>query len=304
MRFLLFIVIFNFSYSNYCIAQNRPFGEIGNFDFSPDKMITPDMVERKKSGIGYRYGIIKFYARFQDYIYTDDQLASGINDSFPLFIQFNEVKNNYLGSTSYYLNFDNIKLDSIPPVLKGLSYNDLISSSKSNITILSDQTYFSEFLLKYPQYILLSENLKEPSLSADIYGTLTTFGKSFYGYASAIRVRLFGVGLGLGLSYFDGDITVNLCDPYFITSEIDSRDLFSKKRIGKCINKRKIISSKISNFGISATGRVTTLSYIGEVFEFNFASLNGYAAIFNADLPLDATLGSIHQEIFSIVYTF
>ena len=221
----------------------------------------------------------------------------------PIAIQLEEASEGRLFS-QYFFDIARITSYDIPPVLNGLdnqTYGTLISANPSIFSIKKSQTFTDGFVINNPKYKKVIDNLSEPSLSADVDVTTTSFGKlwGFY-FSTSERHRWTTFGLGLGLSYTYGEYKVNACDPYTIKGTLQPVGLGPGSREGVCLKKTNLYSKHLSNFGGGIAGLLKLYSYIGDTFEFNLMELDIYA---NKPAPAGDAVDDVLEVEYSAQYS-
>lgn len=238
----------------------------------------------REAGIGIKYGSTTDYTYFLGtakndttrYIHEDS--SESVNNrgttQVPVFVQFDEE---LMGDSSFtYWFFDLTRLiqKDHPPALRGGTYTDLVEAK--NYEVPTANTYTAAFANFYPQYSSIIDNASNPSLSADYYVTKITFGKTWgIFYASSERHRWMSFGLGIGINYIEGSYSINVCDPYLLSSEESAPvSLRGEFREGICKKKTELYTAKINHFSWEGNGHLKIYSYIGDTFEFNFFELD------------------------------
>ena len=233
----------------------------------------------REAGIGIKYGYTLDTTSFRgtadndgnDYIRTDD--SERVNNrgttQIPVFVQLDEE---LLGDSSFtYWFFDLTRLiqKDHPPDLRGTTYTDLVNAK--NYEVPTANTHTAEFANFYPQYSSIIDNASNPSLSADYYVSKITFGKTWgVFYASSERHRWFTIGIGIGINYIEGTYSINVCDPYLLSSEESAPvSVRGKFREGICKKKTELYTAKLNHFSWEANIPLKLYSYIGDTFEFN-----------------------------------
>ena len=234
----------------------------------------------REAGIGLKYGYTADNTYFSGTvandttIYINNDTSEKINNQgttqIPVFVQLDEE---LLGDSSFtYWFFDLTRLiqKDHPPALTGRNYTSLVNDKIYEVPTAN--TYTAEFANFYPQYSSIIDNASNPSLSADYYVTKITFGKTWgIFYASSDRHRWGTIGLGIGINYIEGSYSINVCDPYLLSSEVSSKvSPGGKFREGTCKKKTKLYTAKINHFSWETNLPLKIYSYIGDTFEFNF----------------------------------
>ena len=142
----------------------------------------------------------------------ESQVNSSAVERQPIAFQLEEASEGRLFS-QYFFDISRITSYDIPPVLNGLdnqTYGTLINANPGSFSIKKSQTFTDGFVINNPKYKKVIDNLSEPSLSADVDVTTTSFGK-LWGFfiSSSESHRWFTFGLGVGLSYTYGEYKVN-----------------------------------------------------------------------------------------------
>jgi len=241
----------------------------------------------REAGIGIKYGFTSDATFFRgtaendttdQYIVYDDSNSERINNrgttQIPVFLQLDEE---LMGDSSFtYWFFDITRLiqKDHPPELRGTTYTDLVNAK--NYEVPTANTYTAEFANFYPQYSSIIDNASNPSLSADYYVTKITFGKTWgIFYASSERHRWGTIGLGIGINYMEGSYSINVCDPYLLSSEESAPvSVQGKFREGTCNKKTELYTANINHFSWEANVPLKLYSYIGDTFEFNFVEFD------------------------------
>ena len=262
----------------------------------------------REAGIGIKYSYTQDSTSFSGTAkndttrYIENDTSENINNrgttQIPVFVQFDEE---LMGDSSFtYWFFDLTRLiqKDHPPALRGGTYTDLVEAK--NYEVPTANTYTAEFANLYPQYSSIIDNASNPSLSADYYVTKLTFGKTWgIFYASSERHRWGTIGLGIGINYIEGSYSINVCDPYLLSSEVSSPvSLQGMFREGTCNKKTELYTAKINHFSWELNVPLKIYSYIGDTFEFNFGEgdlLHSYPSHYlkheNALEPTFAYLG-------------
>jgi len=236
----------------------------------------------REAGIGIKYGYTTDGTSFQGTAdttqYIDRDTSEKINNrgttQIPVFVQLDEE---LLGDSSFtYWFFDITRLiqKDHPPALRGGTYTDLVEAK--NYEVPTANTYTAAFANFYPQYSSIIDNASNPSLSADYYVTKITFGKTWgIFYASSERHRWMSFGLGIGINYIEGSYSINVCDPYLLSSEVSSKvSPNGDFREGICKKKTELYAAKINHFSWELNMPLKLYSYIGDTFEFNFGEVD------------------------------
>ena len=234
----------------------------------------------RKAGIGIKYGYTQDLSYFSGTAENDknryienDFSSENVNNrgttQIPVFVQFDEE---LLGGSSFtYWFFDLTRLiqKDHPPELTGRNYTSLVSDKIYEVPTAN--TYTAEFANFYPQYSSIIDNASNPSLSADYYMTKITFGKTWGIFLPiADNHRLGTIGLGIGINYIEGSYSINVCDPYLLSSEESAPvSVYGKFREGTCKKKKELFAAKINHFSWELNAPIKLYSYIGDTFEFN-----------------------------------
>ena len=238
----------------------------------------------REAGIGIKYGYTQDTTSFRgtadndgnDYIKTDtsEYVNNRVTTQIPVFVQFDEELMGTNSFTFWFLDLTRLIQIDHPPALRGKTYTDLVSAK--NYEVPTANTYTAEFTNFYPQYSSIIENASNPSLSADYYVTKIAFGKTWgIFYASSERHRWGTFGLGIGINYIEGTYSINVCDPYLLSSEVSSPvSLAGPFREGICKKKTELYTAKINHFSWELNIPFKLYSYIGDTFEFNFAEFD------------------------------
>ena len=238
----------------------------------------------REAGIGIKYGYTLDNTKFNGTAENDKNLYINRENSenvnyqgttqIPVFLQLDEE---LMGDSSFtYWFFDLTRLiqKDHPPELRGTTYTNLVNAK--NYEVPTANTYTAEFTNFYPQYSSIIENASNPSLSADYYVTKIAFGKTWgIFYASSERHRWGTFGLGIGINYIEGTYSINVCDPYLLSSEVSSPvSLAGPFREGICKKKTELYTAKINHFSWELNIPFKIYSYIGDTFEFNLIEVD------------------------------
>ena len=239
----------------------------------------------REAGIGIKYGFTgdaTFFRGTAENDTTDKYIGNDNSEMInnrgttqvPVFVQFDEE---LMGDSSFtYWFFDLTRLiqKDHPPALTGNNYTSLVNDKIYEVPTAN--TYTAEFANNYPQYSSIIDNASNPSLSADYYVTKITFGKTWgIFYASSERHRWMSFGLGIGINYIEGSYSINVCDPYLLSSEESAPvSLRGEFREGICKKKTELYTAKINHFSWELNGHLKIYSYIGDTFEFNFVEFD------------------------------
>jgi hypothetical protein len=237
-------------------------------------------IKPRKAGIGIKYGYTQDRSYFRgiaendknDYIKYDD--SESVNNrgttQIPVFVQLDEELIGSNSFTSWFFDLTRLIQKDHPPVLSSGTYTDLVNAK--NYEVPTAITWTEEFANYYPQYSSIIDNASNPSLSADYYVNKITFGKTWgVFYASSERHRWSTAGVGIGVNYIEGTYSINVCDPYLVSSIQDNNiDFFPVSRNGSCLKKRELYTAKINHFSWELNAIFKIYSYVGDTFEFNF----------------------------------
>ena len=79
------------------------------------------------------------------------------------------------------------------------------------------------------------------------------------------------IGIGIGFNYIEGNYSINVCDPYLVSSIQDNNiDFFPASRNGYCLKKRELYTTKINHFSWEFNIPLKLYSYVGDTLEYNF----------------------------------
>ena len=236
-------------------------------------------VKPREAGIGIKYGYTTDFTRFRgtakndttNYIVYDnsEKINNRGTTQIPVFVQLDEE---LMGNSSFtYWFFDLTRLiqKDHPPVLTRTDFTTLVNSQ--NYEVPTANTYTAKFANFYPQYSSIINNASNPSLSADYEVNKITFGKTWGVFVvSGERQRWITVGLGIGINYIEGSYSINVCDPYLLSSEVSSQvSPQGKFREGICKKKTELYTAKINHFSWDLNVPFKFYSYIGDTLEFN-----------------------------------
>jgi len=261
-------------------------------------------IVKRGAGLGVRIG--EFYDQSEftkggddDYISFNKDVNYKIYERFALFAQpggtvlgVNLDEELYgLFFTGVFFDFQQAEIVDMPPTLDGVSWPVLINNNDSNgdIEIKSSQTLISKFKENYPQYSSIISQATEPTLSADFSIRNITIGPKI-GITLPLamnggkaRHRALTAEAGLGIGFVNGNYSINVCDPYIVSSTLTGQGLgtnFSpdKKnfRRGVCSNKRNLYKKEMSNIGFSRYWALRGYSYLGDKIEINLLEYETY----------------------------
>ncbi len=271
----------------------------------------------RKLGIIFRDGRATDGSNFTDgereieYAKSDSTVSSQ-DQMIPVALQLDEDLLNNWASTSWFVSLEQIFVEDMAPVLKGLTYDSLISANKSNndsknFSITSEQTIIDQFTQKHPEYKSQIDALSEPSLSGDLNLRMLVVGKS-WGVFIPIRERhrLLSFEGGVGGGYTEGHYALNLCDPYIVEGEPTKHGLLGiESHKGICSKKSELFAGRLSHFGAAFLYGIGLYSYIGENFEFNVFKMTGVTNILPAPPETFYPRVSVRfTQQASIVYAF
>jgi hypothetical protein len=268
----------------------------------------------RKFGLYFRNGVSKDVSRITDDDETYAESTEGIGSEpqmIPIALQLDEDLLSNWAYTTWFVSLESVNVEDMPPVLPNTTYEDLIDFNKSDngtkdFSITSAQTNIDVFKLRHPEYTSQIDALSDPSLSGDLNLWTLVVGKSLGVFVPiGERHRLASLGVGLGVSYTEGQYAVNLCDPYFVEGEPSGSGFNgSKTRRGICKNKSEIYVGQVSNFGYAYNLEVYGYSYIGESFELNILKFINYEStpITSKQATLYPRPNASYRELFSLVY--
>ncbi|MDG2198177.1 MAG: hypothetical protein P8O70_15115 [SAR324 cluster bacterium] len=216
----------------------------------------------------------------------------------PIAFQLEEASEGHLFS-QYFFDISRITSYDIPPVLNGLdnqTYSTLINANSGTFSIKKSQTFTDGFVINNPKYKKVIDNLSEPSLSADVDVTTSSFGKLWgFFFSSSESHRWLTIGAGLGITYTYGEYKVNVCDPYTVRGTLQPIGIGADSREGICLKKSNLYSKRLSNFGVGIAALIKLYSYIGDTFELNLVELDAYA-----NKPI--VTGDAEDDVFEVQY--
>ncbi len=272
----------------------------------------------REAGIGIKYGYtldntrLNGTAKNDKNLYINHENSENVNyQGTTQILVFLQLDEELMGDSSFtYWFFDLTRLIQIdhPPALRGTTYIDLVSAK--NYEVPTANTYTAEFANFYPQYSSIIDNASNPSLSADYYVNKITLGKTWgIFYASSERHRWGTVGLGIGINYIEGTYSINVCDPYLLSSEESAPvSVYGKFREGTCNKKTELYTAKINHFSWELNIPIKLYSYIGDTFEFNLIEVVVLQSIPSPDLKyenaLEPTFSYLSTSLFSTVVHF
>ena len=175
-------------------------------------------------GIGIRFGSINDATMIEGrdgelYVEADQKINYDSTPMFPAFFQFDEDLLTNWAYGEAVVDFAPMRRENLPPKLKeSYSYNTIINENTTDFDLDSSKTKITEFRSAYPEYASKIDNATNPAISADYDVKVFSVGYN-WGIFLPIseRHRIFTVGLGVGLSYSDGVLIMNLCDPFHIS---------------------------------------------------------------------------------------
>ena len=117
------------------------------------------------------------------------------------------------------------------------------------------------------------------------------------------------IGLGIGANYIEGSFSINICNPYLVSSIQDNNiDGFPETRNGSCLNKERLYTTRVNHFSWEFNVPVKLYSYVGDTFEFNFAEFDYFLSEPSHYLKLESTLEPVFYStsinVFSTVVHF
>ena len=262
-------------------------------------------------GIGLRSGSINdaTYIEGRDgEVYSERDFKVN-DDSIPIFPVFLQLDENLLSNWAYgeaVVDFAPMRRENLPPKLKEeYDYGTIINENTTDFDLDSSKTKITEFRSAYPEYATQIDNATNPAISADYDVKLYTVGYN-WGIFLPIseRHRIFTVGLGVGLSYSDGVLIMNLCDPFHISLEEKSTGRNPYKQ-GFCQNKQDLVSVSIKGLNFNTNYKIIPYSFIGEDFEFNLAAINSIQlGSTGRETDFDARHFPLYVEALNVVYRF
>ena len=273
-------------------------------------------IKPREAGIGFKYGYttdttsFKGTAANDTTVYIDRDFSENINNrgttQIPVFVQFDEELMGDSSFTYWFFDLTRLVQKDHPPKLKGTDFTTLIRNQIYEVPTAS--TYAAEFANNYPQYSSIIDNAFNPSLSADYYVNTITFGKTWgIFYASSERHRWGTIGVGIGINYIEGSYSINVCDPYLLSSEESAVSLKGEFREGICKKKTELYTAKINHFSGEGNIPFRLYSYIGDTFEINLVEVDVLFSLSNSHLKknaLEPIFGYAGANIFSIVAHF
>ena len=265
-------------------------------------------------GIGLRSGYIEDNSDIQgkdgeQYVVGRENRAVNYETTprFPVFIQFDEdlFSNWSYGET--VLDYAPMRKEDSPPALKeGYYYDTIIRENTADFNLDSSKTKITEFRSTYPEYAPQIDAATNPTISADYEIKTVSLGYQIGLFLPlSERHRILTIGMGIGVSYANGTLNINLCDPFHISLEkIDGEAIDYNQ--GFCQNKKYLVSQTISTFGTGLNGKVIMYAYVGEDFEFSFLQLN---SIYMADLIAEENdfkpkFFPLYLDVYSVAYRF
>jgi hypothetical protein len=294
-RFLLLTILLLVVLGGYAYAETKP----------------------RKFGILFRDSKAANSSNFVDdekieYVKSDNKVSSQ-DQLIPVALQLDEDLLRNWASTSWFVSLEQIFVEDMAPVLKGITYGSLLSTNQSNngsknFSITSAQTNIDQFTQKHPEYKSQIDALSEPSLSGDLNLRMLVVGKS-WGVFIPIgeRHRLLLPEGGVGVGYTEGHYAVNLCDPYIVEGEPTKHGLLGiESHKGICSKKSELFAGRLSHFGAAFILGLGLYSYIGENFEFNFFKMTSVTNILPAqtETTLYPRISVTYLQLASIVYAF
>ena len=258
-------------------------------------------------GIGLRSGSINdaTYIEGRDgEVYSERDFKVN-DDSIPIFPVFLQLDENLLSNWAYgeaVVDFAPMRRENLPPKLKEeYDYGTIINENTTDFDLDSSKTKITEFRSAYPEYATQIDNATNPAISADYDVKLYTVGYN-WGIFLPIseRHRIFTLGMGVGLSYSDGVLIMNLCDPYHISiAEVPEQDY----KQAFCQNKQKLVNVSYKGPILNSNYKMILYTYVGEDFEFNFISQNSIQfSPPSKETDFDARYFPLYLEIINVVY--
>ena len=258
-------------------------------------------------GIGVRNGIISDATMIEGrdgqlYSEADVEVNYDSTPMFPMFLQFDEDLLTNWAYGEAVVDYALMRRKNLPPKLKeGYNYDTIINENTTDFDLDSSKTKITKFRSAYPEYASKIDNATNPAISADYDVKMFTVGYNWGIFLPlSQRHRILTLGVGIGASYSDGFLIMNLCDPYHISiAEVPGQDY----KQAFCQNKQKLVNVSIKGLNFNSNYKIILYTYVGEDLEFNLFTVNSIQlGSTGRETDFDARHFPLYREIVNVVY--